>query len=80
MSNFCTQVSPECPVSATTYGYAPNLAGNIIFCVVFGLCTLAQLFLGLKYKLRAFTFAVTLGCAGECIGYGGRLIMHYNAC
>ncbi|KAL1306414.1 hypothetical protein AAFC00_005119 [Neodothiora populina] len=79
MPQFCTEVSPQCPVEDTTYGYAPNLGGNIFFCVVFGICALAQLCMGIKYKLRAFTFAVTLGCAGECIGYAGRLIMHYNA-
>lgn len=78
-SHRCTEVSESCPVSASTYGYSPNLAGNIILLVVFAACTIAQLALGLKYRLRAFTFAVTLGCAGEAIGYGGRIMLHYNA-
>lgn len=76
---FCTEVTPQCPVSATTYGYAPNLAGNIILLAVFAICTIAQLVLGIRHRLRAFTFAVSLGCLGEAIGYGGRLMMHYNA-
>ncbi|KAK5136759.1 hypothetical protein LTR08_002055 [Meristemomyces frigidus] len=75
---FCTEVTPECPVSETTDGYRPNLAGNIILLVVFGICTIAQLVLGFRYRLRAFTFAVSLGCLGETIGYGGRLMMHAN--
>jgi len=75
----CTQVTPECSASATTYGYAPNLASNIVLLVIFGICTLAQLVLGLRYRLRAFTFAVTVGCLGETIGYGGRIMLHYNA-
>lgn len=74
----CTEVTPQCPVSATTYGYRPDLAGNIILLVVFSICTIAQLFLGLRHKLRAFTCAVTVGCAGEAIGYGGRIMMHKN--
>lgn len=78
MSAYCTEVSAACPISETTYGYRPNLAGNIFLLVVFGICTLAQLFLGIKHKLRAFTFAVTVGCMGETLGYGGRLIMNEN--
>lgn len=74
----CTEVSVECPVSDTTYGYRPNLGGNIFFLVVFGICTIAQLALGIRYRLRGFTFAVSLGCLGETIGYGGRLMMHAN--
>lgn len=78
LRQICTQVTPECPTSATTYGYRPNLAGNIVLLVVFSVCTIAQLFLGLRHRLRAFTFAVSLGCAGEAIGYGGRLMMNAN--
>jgi len=74
----CTEVSPECPVVDTTYGYRPNLAGNSILLAVFAACTLAQLVLGLRYRLRAFTFAVSLGCLGEAIGYGGRIMMNSN--
>lgn len=74
----CTSVSPACPVEATTYGYAPNLAGNIVLLVVFGICTIAQFTLGIKNHIRAFTFAATVGCLGETLGYGGRLIMHQN--
>ncbi|KAK3070461.1 hypothetical protein LTR53_010417 [Teratosphaeriaceae sp. CCFEE 6253] len=74
----CTEVTPQCPVSATTYGYRPDLAANIILLTVFALCTIGQLFLGFRHRLRAFTFAATIGCAGEAIGYGGRVMMHAN--
>ncbi|CZS96125.1 related to phospholipid-translocating ATPase [Rhynchosporium agropyri] len=30
--NQCTSVTPQCPVSATTYGYRPNLPGLFIGC------------------------------------------------
>lgn len=75
---YCTEVTPQCPVSATTYGYRPNMGGNIFFCVVFGILLIGQLFLGIKARLRGFTFAVSVGCFGECVGYIGRLIMHNN--
>ncbi|KAI5209277.1 RTA1-domain-containing protein [Aureobasidium subglaciale] len=75
---YCTEVTPQCPVEATTYGYRPNQGGNIFFCVVFGILFIAQLFLGIKARLKGFTFAVSIGCFGECVGYIGRLIMHNN--
>ena len=74
----CTEVTPLCPVELTTYGYYPNLAGNIILLVVFGVCALAQLGLGIKYKLRAFGSVATISCAMEAAGYGGRIMMHQN--
>lgn len=77
-SHYCLEVSPQCPVEATLYGYRPSFAGNIVLAAVFAACTLGQLVLGLRYKLRAFTFAVSVGCAGEAVGYGGRIIMHSN--
>ncbi|THW77566.1 RTA1-domain-containing protein [Aureobasidium pullulans] len=75
---YCTEVTAQCPVEATTYGYRPNQGANIFFCVVFGILFIAQLFLGIKARLKGFTFAVVIGCFGECVGYIGRLIMHNN--
>lgn len=75
---FCTEVTPQCPVEATTYGYYPNLGGNIFLCIVFSICALLQLGLGIKYKLRAFGSVATISCAMEAAGYGGRLLMHQN--
>lgn len=50
--NLCTEVNERCPVSATTYGYRPNLAADIIFAAVFGLCSIAQIIGGIKYRIR----------------------------
>jgi len=76
--HLCTEVTPECPVEFTTYGYYPNLPGNIILLVVFSVCALLHLGLGIKYKLRAFGSVTTISCAMEAAGYGGRLMMHQN--
>ncbi|KAL1857972.1 hypothetical protein Plec18167_001623 [Paecilomyces lecythidis] len=75
----CTEVSPQCPVQATTLGYAPNLGANVFFAVVFGLCTLVTFVVGVSRKTWTFAFAVTAGFAMETIGYIGRIILHYNA-
>lgn len=74
----CTSVSPSCPVSATTYGYTPNLGGNIFFATIFGLCAFYHLITGLRSKAWTFMIALTLGSAMELAGYIGRILMHYN--
>lgn len=74
----CTEVTPECPVEWTTYGYYPNLGGNIFLLVLFAICFFAQLVIGWKTKVRAFAIVVAIGCGLESIGYGGRLMMNEN--
>jgi hypothetical protein len=74
----CTEITPICPVEDTIYGYAPNLGLNAFFIAVFAICSLLQILLGTKYKTYFFAYAITLGCMGEAIGYGGRIIMHSN--
>jgi hypothetical protein len=75
----CTSVSPECPVSGTIYGYAPNLAANAFFCAFFSLFLLANLLLPLKYKSWTYASILSLGALAEVIGYAGRILMHSNA-
>lgn len=76
--NQCVQVTPECPVVATTYGYRPVLSANILLLVIFGLTTIAQVVLGLKFRLRAFLAVTTIGCLLEALGYVGRIMMNSN--
>jgi hypothetical protein len=75
---FCTSVSAQCPVSATTYGYRPNLGGNAFFCAAFGLLALLQVGLGIRYRTWTWLIATVIGITMECLGYGGRLIMYQN--
>jgi len=75
----CNAVSPACPLSATTYGYVPNLAASVGFVVIFGLCCVLQLALGVRYKTYPYMIAAVIGMFGETVGYGGRIIMHKNA-
>jgi hypothetical protein len=74
----CTEVSPLCPVEATTYGYYPNLAGNIFFTVLFGILALFQLGIGIYYRTWTFMVAVAVGAILELAGYIGRVLMHSN--
>jgi hypothetical protein len=76
--DFCNAVSAECPVSATLYGYYPNLGANAFFAALFGLLLVAQLIIGTWTRTWTFMFAVSLGIFGEMVGYIGRLIMHRN--
>ncbi|KAF9872884.1 RTA1 like protein [Colletotrichum karsti] len=74
----CIEVTPPCPVEATIYGYYPNVGGNAFFVALFSICTVAQLVLGIKFRLRAFTAVMVIGCGLEALGYIGRLLLNQN--
>lgn len=74
----CFEVSARCPVSATTYGYAPALGANVFFTVYFGILLLASLVIGFRTKTWSYTAFLGVGLLGETLGYIGRLIMHSN--
>jgi hypothetical protein len=74
----CTSVSPTCPVSATIYGYYPNLGGNSFFTAVFAVLLIAQLVIGVWKRTWSFTAWVSIACFLELLGYIGRLLMHAN--
>ncbi|KAI9047304.1 hypothetical protein LZ554_008752 [Drepanopeziza brunnea f. sp. 'monogermtubi'] len=74
----CTRVTPQCPVEYTTYGYYPNLPGNVILCVVFGVCMVLQLGLSIKGRTWTWLIGLFIGCAIEFAGYIGRITMHSN--
>ncbi|QIW99415.1 hypothetical protein AMS68_004933 [Peltaster fructicola] len=74
----CTQISPQCPLEATTYGYYPNLAGNTILCVVFGLCLILQVAFSIRGRTWTWMVCLSCGCLFEVLGYIGRLLMHQN--
>ncbi|KAI2730116.1 hypothetical protein CBS147332_1968 [Penicillium roqueforti] len=74
----CFEVSPQCPVELTTYGYYPNLGGNIFFTVVFGLLGICQTGLSIYYRTWTFLIALLIGTFMEMAGYIGRVQMHYN--
>lgn len=74
----CLEVSPSCPVTATTYGYYPNLGGNIFFTIIFALCGIAQLYFSLRFRSWTFAVALIIGTFLEMAGYIGRILMNSN--
>lgn len=74
----CFEVSPTCPVEATTYGYYPNLGGNAFFMAIFAALFVSQLVYGVVYKTWTWMTAMLIGCGLEAAGYAGRVIMHSN--
>ncbi len=58
---FCTEVTPECPVSSTLYGYTPNLSVNSFFVALFGLCLVAQLIIGTTRRTWTYLVVLAIG-------------------
>ena len=78
MASTCIEVSALCPVSATTYGYYPNLGANTFFTIYFGLAGAAHLVLGIYTRSWTFQIALGIGTFMETAGYVGRILMHDN--
>ncbi|KAH0840515.1 putative RTA1 domain protein [Fonsecaea pedrosoi] len=74
----CNEVSEQCPVEASIYGYYPTLGSNAFFSALFGLCFIINLGLGWRYRTWSYMTAMTLACISSCIGYVGRCLMHRN--
>ncbi|OJD26135.1 hypothetical protein ACJ73_02490 [Blastomyces percursus] len=74
----CTEVTPQCPVEATIYGYQPNPVVNLICLIIFGMLFFVAVWQTIKYKTYSFGIAMSLGCLGETLGYGGRLMLNRN--
>lgn len=64
----CTQVSPQCPVSATTLGYYPNKPLNIFIAAAFGLAAVITIFFGVWKRTWAYMSFIVAGCALELAG------------
>lgn len=73
MALHCTFVSELCPVGATLYGYYSNPVAIVIFVSFFGSIIVAQFLISLWKRTWTFPVWVFLGCAGEVLGYTGRI-------
>ncbi|CAK39143.1 hypothetical protein CBS63078_8482 [Aspergillus niger] len=58
--------------------YYPNLAGNVLYAVLFGLFLVLQLFFGISRKTRGYMIGMTLGLILEVLGYVGRILLRYS--
>lgn len=67
----CEEVSPLCPVEATTLGYYPIKGLNIFFAVGFGLAGLVTLVVGIWKRTWSYMAFVA---AGAMLELAGRLL------
>ncbi|KIX09230.1 uncharacterized protein Z518_00309 [Rhinocladiella mackenziei CBS 650.93] len=74
----CEEVSEQCPVEASIYGYYPILEWNTFFVALFGVCFIVHVVLGWRFRTWTYMLAMTLACLAACIGYIGRCLMHNN--
>ncbi|KAF1967794.1 RTA1-domain-containing protein, partial [Bimuria novae-zelandiae CBS 107.79] len=74
----CHEVSPRCPVEATTYGYYPELGPNVFFLALFALLFVVSLGVGIWSKTWTYTLALGGGTLLEALGYLGRVLQHSN--
>ena len=64
----CLEISAECPVEASIYGYYPNLGANVFFLVVFLLAAVAHVFATVRWRTWTFGIVMFWGGVAETIG------------
>ena len=74
----CHEVTPTCPVQATTLGYYPNRGINIFLAIAFAAATAATLALGIRTKTWSYTAFLAAGGALELAGYAARVPLSDN--
>lgn len=67
-----------CPVELSVYGYRASLPFSIVLIILYALCAVVQLWLGIKYRTWGFLSCILLGCVTEILGYIGRILMWQN--
>ncbi|EXJ77709.1 hypothetical protein A1O3_09938 [Capronia epimyces CBS 606.96] len=77
-THLCTEVTPQCPVEHSIYGYYPSIGGNAFFVGFFFMAAAFQLYAGIRYKTWTYLVAMFLGCVDQALGYIGRAILHNN--
>lgn len=75
----CTDISADCPVSKSFYGYSPSLGPDITLLVLFSMALIGHGVQGWYYRAWGTLIAMSWGCICEVLGYIGRLMMHPNA-
>jgi hypothetical protein len=65
-----------CDIKWSIFQYQPNLAANAFFIAIFGISMVIHIYQGYRWKQWTFATLVSVGCAVEMIGHGGRIIMH----
>ncbi|KAF1919433.1 RTA1 like protein-domain-containing protein [Ampelomyces quisqualis] len=74
----CLEVSEQCLIIATLYGYRPDMGANAFLAALFGVCFIGSVVVGIITKTWTYTLALGIGTFLECAGYVGRILMNGN--
>ena len=64
----CKEVTPLCPVEATTMGYYPTRGFNIFFVIGYAIAAIITLFFGIQKKTWSYMAFIAAGSALEMAG------------
>ena len=73
---YCTLTT--CPLSLAHLSYLPSLPGNALYAALFSLLLVAQIGLGIRYRIWGFLCGMLGGIILEMLGYVFRIMMHSN--
>ena len=76
---FISECTPKlCDMKYASMEYVPNLYANEVYLALFAIFLLAQVIMVFPFRTWSFTFMMFLGLFLECVGYWGRIVMHFN--
>ncbi|EYB24022.1 hypothetical protein FG05_03045 [Fusarium graminearum] len=73
----CVHISIECPIEYTVYGYRPSLWVNTLLVSLFTIALFANIWLGIRFRIRAYAIVLALACLAQIVGYGARIGMYF---
>ncbi|KAL4731325.1 hypothetical protein ACLX1H_000290 [Fusarium chlamydosporum] len=73
----CVHISEECPIKHTVYGYRPSLWVNTLLTALFTIAFVANIWLGIRFRIHAYAVVLALGCLAQMVGYGARIGMYF---
>lgn len=65
-----------CPVAGGFYLYQPSISGNSTFIVIYGLISLATLFLGRRHGTRQYSALLYVSHLLQMLAFVGRVLLH----
>lgn len=68
----------SCPIEWSVYGYQPSVPVNAVFIGLFAIGGLVHAYLGFRWKTWWFMCCMIVFSINSCIGYGGRIWLHYE--
>jgi RTA1 like protein len=73
MAGDCT--AQTCPVKGGYISYEPSVGGNAFLLAAFATLLPVVVALGLRFRIRAFSVVMVVGCFLESLGFLGRLLL-----